>query len=163
MAKHSNVISKGAEQKCLFFLKVLLDYLDALVPRIVPHKHSLCPTSGELGSGHPTSGFFLCCYCLSEFLVGRNVCCSCCTFSSQALRKVESHHVSSWQWFWLNSGIGIREYICAFTCTAFFNYAFFSMYLICCVIQQKSIQFKLSINTNNLITHMKTFQWSATI
>ena len=36
------------------FRKVILDYLDALVSHIVPNKRSLCPTSGELWSGHPT-------------------------------------------------------------------------------------------------------------
>ena len=52
MAKLSNVQAKGQNRE-VYFLKVILDYLHALVSHTVPHKHSLCPTSGELESGHP--------------------------------------------------------------------------------------------------------------
>ena len=49
------------------FFKVILDYLDALESHIVPHKRSLCPTSGELGSGHPSSMQYVCLSCLKCF------------------------------------------------------------------------------------------------
>ena len=66
MAKHSKVISKGAEYKCFFFfVVVILDYLDAWYPtlsHIIPHKRSLCPRSGESGSGHPS--------CTSDIISG---------------------------------------------------------------------------------------------